>query len=75
MNMKKEISPPVAIGIIVVIVLILVLSYGWTSGWFQRGTRAAQEAGAGPPMYPGVVPGESSRPVAPMQPMPQAPGR
>ncbi len=68
MNMKKEVSPPVAIAIIVVVVLLLIVAYVASSGGFSRGTRTAKEAGAGPPMYPGVIPGRTDTPVAPVAP-------
>ncbi len=74
MNMKKEVSPPVAIAVIVVIVVLLVVGYMAMTGGFSRGTRTAKEAGAGPPMYPGVIPGKTNTPVAaPIT--PGAPGR
>ncbi|MER3472991.1 MAG: hypothetical protein C4335_02940 [Armatimonadota bacterium] len=74
MNLKKEVSPPVAITIIVIVVLALVVGYMAMSGGFSRGTRTAKEAGAGPPMYPGVIPGKTNAPVgAPI--MPGAQGR
>lgn len=74
MNLKKEISPPVAITIIVIVVLALIVGYMAMSGGFSRGTRTAKEAGAGPPMYPGVIPGKTNAPVgAPI--MPGAQGR
>lgn len=69
MNLKKEVSPPVAITIIVIVVLALVVGYMAMSGGFSRGTRTAKEAGAGPPMYPGVIPGKTNAPVgAPITP-------
>lgn len=74
MDMKKEVSPPVAIAVIVVVVLVLIVGYLAMTGGFSRGTRTAKEAGAGPPMYPGVIPGKTNAPVgAPI--MPGAQGR
>ena len=64
MDMKKEISPPVAIAVIVVVVVLLVVGYMAMTGGLSRGTRTAKEAGAGPPMYPGVIPGKTDSPVA-----------
>lgn len=74
MNLKKDISPPVAIIIIVIVVLVLIVGYLAMTGGFSRGTRTAKEAGAGPPMYPGVIPGKANAPVgAPI--VPGAQGR
>lgn len=73
MNLKKEVSPPVAIAIIAAIVVLLLVVYIASSGGFSRGSRTAKEAGAGPPMYPGVIPGKTNAPVAPIT--PGAPGR
>lgn len=68
MNMKKEVSPPVAIAVIVVVVIALIVGYVAMTGGFSRGIKTAQEAGAGPPMYPGVIPGQNNAPVAPITP-------
>jgi flagellar basal body-associated protein FliL len=68
MNMKKEVSPPVAIAVIVVVVIALIVGYVAMTGGFSRGIKTAKEAGAGPPMYPGVIPGKSNAPVAPITP-------
>ncbi len=73
MNMKKEVSPPVAIAMIVAVVALLIVVFIATSGGFSRGTRTAKEAGAGPPMYPGVIPGTTNTPTAPIA--PEAQGR
>lgn len=62
--MKKEVSPPVAIAVIVGLIVVLIVGYLAMTGGLSRGTRTAQEAGAGPPMYPGVIPGQTNAPGA-----------
>jgi flagellar basal body-associated protein FliL len=68
MNLKKEVSPPVAIAVIVVLVIALIVGYMAMTGSFSRGVKTAKDAGAGPPMYPGVIPGQNNAPVAPITP-------
>ena len=68
MNTKKEVSPPVAIAVIVVVVIALIVGFVAMTGGFSRGIKTAKEAGAGPPMYPGVIPGQNTAPVAPITP-------
>ncbi|MCS6950333.1 MAG: hypothetical protein RMM06_09390 [Armatimonadota bacterium] len=69
MNLKREISPPVAIAVIVVVVVALIVGYVAMTGGFRRGDLTPQQAGAGKPMLPGQIPWQNTGPVqAPITP-------
>ncbi|GIV20738.1 MAG: hypothetical protein KatS3mg023_2489 [Armatimonadota bacterium] len=69
MNMKKEVSPPVAIAVIAVVVILLIVGYVAMTGGFRRGDLTPQQAGAGKPALPGQVPWENTGAVqAPITP-------